>query len=148
MKRGRLWARRADTPGSATTQARVLACVVRHHSVDREEGFDPGAAGGAQSLAPIDVVSQRFESFGKGRRLPRLDEEARLAMEDDFRRSADPRRHDRKRGGHRLENGQRHPFCDGAVRIDIERGIETSDVGSVSDHQRDVLQIERSNSLG
>ena len=81
------------------------------------------AAGLAERAARVGVSEQRLERGRDAVDVARLDEQARLAVDDDLRHGADPRRDDRQAGQHRLEQDDPEPLPARRVDEDV-RALE------------------------
>ena len=80
------------------------------HSLPAELAADPLAARFAEPGRALGIGEDPLHRSRRRRGIPRLEQEAGLAVHDLLRDSADPRRDDRHACGHRLEHRVRQPL--------------------------------------
>ena len=80
---------------------------------------DAGASRLAESARESLILEQALDRRRQGTRVPWLDEETGLSVDDDLGHAADARGHDRQACRHRFENREREPFGAGREYEDL-----------------------------
>ncbi len=109
-----------------------------------EKSLRASASGRAHAAAQIAVSDQAPERGRQRGGIAWRDDEAGLTVHDELGHAADGRGHDRKTGGHRLENGDREPLGPAGEDEGVRSGKQFADVEALAEALDDLAQPEPS----
>ena len=99
-------------------------------------------ARGSEPAAKLDVGDETVERPGEVLRVSRLDEYARLSLDDLLRQTAHPRGDDGEPRRHRLEHGHGHPLGRAREREDVGGGEQLGDVAPLAGERHAFCEAE------
>ena len=107
-----------------------------------ERGLGAGTSRSAEPPPQLAVVEEPAESLCQGRLVSGLNEDARLAVDDELRKPADARRDNGQLRRHRLEHGYRQALGPTREHEDVGPGEELRDVAALAGQLDAVLEPE------